>query len=161
MFTITTSDTSTGKILGTRQLDTRAECIEWVRANVEEGRYHQVDEDPKPCRECGDPCDYSFYSLCKECRFSLNDAVKAARKVIRSAKRNGNPVVAVNDGEDRITGNERTLLEAVHSVDSSHLIFESGAWAWIVGGNDSEAECVADYNTSLETIIEDANLRED
>lgn len=161
MFTITTTDTSTGKILGTFKLETRTECLEWVRANVTEGRYHQVDEDPKPCRECGELCESQWSSYCKSCQFSLSEAVKASRKIIRSAKRHGNPVVSVWDGEDTIKGNERALLEAVHSVDFSRLQFQSGAWVAVICGEETEAECIPDYTLSVEMIVDDANLKDD
>lgn len=161
MFTVTTTNVATSEIVKTVSRETRTECIEWVRENLAEGEEFKIKEDAKPCRECGEPCDFNFLAYCKECRFTLNTAVKAARKVIRSAKRNGNPVTSVDDGGDIIKGNERALLEAVHSVDFSRLILQSGAQVAIVSGNESEADCIADYNVSLESIIEDANLRED
>lgn len=141
---------------------TRPECIEWVRNNIDPMDTNwSIKEDAKPCRECGELCESQWSSLCRSCQFKLNDAVKAARKIIRSAKRHGNPVVSVWDGEDTIKGNERELLEAVHSVDQCHLYTESGAWVFVVAGNESEADCIADYNVSLEAIIEDANLRDE
>lgn len=111
------------------------------------------------CRKCGEEKRFRFAPLCNTCSFKMNPSVKAARKVIRSAKRHGNPVVSVNDGGDIIHGNEKTLLEAVHSVDTSLLIFQSGASALIVG-NETEADCMADWNVSVDQIIEDANLSE-
>lgn len=159
MFTVSTTNVHVDDIKTVR-FETRAECINWIRENLTPADEFRIKEDPKPCRECGEPCDYSFYAHCKECRFSLNDSVKAARKVIRSAKRNGNPVVSVDDGGDIIKGNERALLEAVHSVDFSRLILTSGAQVAIASGNESEADCIADYHSSIEAIIEDANLRE-
>ena len=161
MFTVTTTNVATHDIVKSVTLESHAACIEWVRENLAEGEDFKIKEDPKPCRECGELCESRWSSLCRSCQFSLNDAVKAARKIIRSAKRNGNPVVAVNDGGDIVKGNERTLLEAVHSVDVSRLILQSGAQVLIIGGNESEADCIADYNTSLEAIIEDANLRDE
>lgn len=113
------------------------------------------------CPECGEEKKYSFTYYCEDCSFRKNDAVKASRKIIRSAKRAGDPVVAVWDGGENIKGNERELLEAVHSVDESVLKLESGARVWIVAGNESETDCVPDYSTSIEGIISDANLKEE
>ena len=122
----------------------------------------QSDNPVAPmCDECGEPREYRFFAYCKACQFRMDLAVKTARKIIRSAKRNGNPVISVNDGGELITGKERDLLEAVHSVDSSTLNFKDGQFAWIVGGNESEADTLADYSGSIEHIIEDANLREE
>lgn len=157
MFTVITADQPQAA-----RFDTRTECIQWVRENIDPmDTGWSIKEDAKPCRECGEPCESTWSSYCKSCQFSLSEAVKASRKVIRSAKRNGNPVVSVWNGEDEIKGKERELLEAVHSVDQCHLYTESGAWVFVVAGNESEADCIVDYNVSLEAIIEDANLKDD
>lgn len=113
------------------------------------------------CSECGEQKEFHFIYYCDACSFKKNDAVKASRKIIRSAKRHGNPVIAVWDGGETIKGNERELLETVHGVDVSKLILKSGAQVLIVGGNESEVDCVSDYHMSIEDIITDANLKED
>ena len=120
-----------------------------------------IKEDAKPCRECGELCESQWSTLCRPCQFKLSEAVKASRKIIRSAKRHGNPVVSVWDGEDTIKGNERELLEAVHSVDFSRLTLQSGAWVAVICGEETEADCIPDYSLSIENIVDDANLRED
>lgn len=113
------------------------------------------------CPQCGEQKKYSFTYYCDACSFKNDDSVKASRKIIRSAKRHGNPVVAVWDGGETVKGNERELLETVHGVDVSKLILESGAQVLIVAGNESEVDCVSDYHMSIEDIITDSNLKED
>lgn len=113
------------------------------------------------CADCGEQKKYSFMYYCEDCSFRNNLSVKASRKIIRSAKRHGNPVVSVDDGGDIITGNEKTLLEAVHSVDFSRLNFQSGHQVSIVSGNESESDSVPDYHTALEDIVTSANLNEE
>ncbi len=140
----------------------RTECIDWARENIDPMDTNwSIKEDAKPCRECGELCESQWSSLCRSCQFKLNDAVKAARKIIRSAKRHGDPVISVWDGGDTITGNERELLEAVHSVDFSRLTLQSGAWVSVICGEETEADCIPDYSLSIEKIVDDANLRED
>lgn len=135
----------------------RAVLIPQLRANPKLSyKYREIGF----CPDCGEEKEYVSMYYCKLCSFRNNDAVKASRKIIRSAKRHGDPVVSVWDGGERIKGNERDLLEAVHSVDESVLILESGAKVWIVAGNESEVECVPDYSVSIEEIISDANLKE-
>lgn len=113
------------------------------------------------CPECGEEKEYSFMYYCKACSFRKSDAVKASRKIIRSAKRHGDPVVSVWDGGEYIEGNERELLETVHGVDTSRLVFQSGATVLVIAGNESECDCICDYSVSLEAIVEDANLKEE
>lgn len=113
------------------------------------------------CPQCGEQKKSHFTYYCDACSFKNDDTVKASRKIIRSAKRHGNPVVAVWDGGETIKGNERELLETVHGVDVSKLILESGAQVLIVGGNESEVDCVSDYHMSIEDIITDAKLKDE
>lgn len=113
------------------------------------------------CPDCGEEKEYVSMYYCKSCSFRNSDAVKASRKIIRSAKRHGNPVVSVWDTEDYVEGNERDLLEAVHSVDTSRLVFESGATVLVIAGNESESDCICDYSMSVEAIVKDANLKEE
>ena len=144
-----------------REFSSRDDAMAVVRERVAQtDQYFDFDlKETTFCRECGEEKRYRFVPLCNTCTFKMSPSVKAARKVIRSAKRHGNPVVSVNDGGDVIHGNEKTLLEAVYSVDTSHLIFQSGASALIVG-NETESDCLADCNMSVIQIIEDANLSE-
>lgn len=117
-----------------------------------------LNEDLKQCNLCEELRDFNFLPLCKACRFRENLAVKASRKIIRSAKRHGNPVVKVDDGGDIITGSERDLLEAVHSVDFSTLYLQDGQFVSVVGGNESETDTIANHSGSIEDIITDAKL---
>ena len=113
------------------------------------------------CPECGEEKEYSSMYYCEDCSFRNSDAVKASRKIIRSAKRHGDPVVSVWDGGEYIKGNERELLETVHGVDTSRLVFQSGATVLVIAGNESEVDCICDYSLSLEEIVNDANLKEE
>lgn len=113
------------------------------------------------CPDCGEQKEYVSMYYCKSCAFRNSVAVKASRKIIRAFKKAGNPIVKVWDGDDYITGKERDLLEAVHSVDTSYLYTESGAHVLIVAGNESEADCVCDWSTSIDGIMRTVNLLEE
>ena len=81
------------------------------------------------------------------------EIVKRLFKALAAA---GNPVVNVWDGEE---DNPVTTLEEVYEVvfnlDQSHLFTESGAWVFLVSGNDWDM--ISDYNVSLEDAIKPVN----
>lgn len=111
------------------------------------------------CPECGEEKRWNSASYCSDCSFRLDPAVKASRKIIRALKQI-DPVVSVWDGGETITGIERDLLEAVHSVDDSTLRTKSGAFIRIVG-NHTEVDCVADYSMSLDPVLSQVTLRDE
>ena len=113
------------------------------------------------CRYCDEVREYEFMSACESCRFKKSEAVKASRKIIRAFKKAGDPIVKVWDGEEYITGNERDLLETVHSVDYSSLYSESGGFVCVVAGNESEADCIYDWSMSIDGIMRTVNLKEE
>lgn len=113
------------------------------------------------CPDCGEQKEYVSMYYCKSCAFRNSVAVKASRKIIRAFKKAGDPIVKVWDGEEYITGNERDLLEAVHSVDYSSLYTESDGFICIVAGNESEADCVYDWTMSIDGIMHTVNLLEE
>lgn len=136
----------------------RAVLIPQLRANPNlKYKYKEIGF----CPDCGEQKEYVSMYYCKSCSFRNSGAVKASRKIIRSAKRHGNPVVSVWDGGERIKGSEREMLEAVHSVDTSRLVFESGATVLVIADNESETDCICDYSLSVEEIVKDANLKEE
>lgn len=92
----------------------------------------------------------------------------ATRKVFRACKRAGDPVVSVWDGEDdNPVSTETGAMEVVVSVEFSRLYLESGASILVVGGNESETDCIADWSAkddagldAIETIVDSAKLKD-
>ena len=87
-------------------------------------------------------------------RYTANLPAEAAivRKIVRTLKAAGTPVVQVHDGEEFITvkGEEETL-EAVFAVDMARLYTADGRWVLIILGNGWDA--LSDYSVSLEDIL--------
>lgn len=145
-----------------REFSTREEAMTIVKARVEAANsaIPFTIKETSFCEDCGEEKRYSFMSYCEDCSFRLNPAVKASRKIIRALKLAGDPVVKVYDGEENVKGKERDLLEAVHSVDDSTLYTQSGAFIRIIGGNESECDCVADWSMSIDETMKTVHLND-
>lgn len=78
---------------------------------------------------------------------------RLVRKVVRALKAAGSPVVSVWDGEeDCPVKSEKDVLSLVFNLDQAWLKVESGAWVFLVLGNEWDVIC--DYSVSLEEPLE-------
>lgn len=81
---------------------------------------------------------------------------KIVKKVFKAMAKAGNPVVSVWDGEE---DHPATTLEEVNTyvfnLDQAHLYTKSGAWVFLVLGN--EWDTISDYNVSLEEALQPVN----
>lgn len=92
----------------------------------------------------------------KECMEHNHIEAKIVRKIIRALKAAGNPVVSVFDFEEDVpVRTEREIFREVFNLDESYLRTKSGAYIWIVLGN--EWDCIIDYNVSLEDTLKPIN----
>lgn len=74
------------------------------------------------------------------------------RKIIRSLKAAGTPIVSVWDGgESHPVRTERDIFEWVFNLDECHLYTESGSWVFFVMGN--EWDCLVDHTVDLEDAL--------
>lgn len=78
------------------------------------------------------------------------------RRIIRSLKEAGNPVVSVWDGEEseKVT-TEAEIMALVFNLDQCHLYTETGAFVFLVLGEGWDT--IADYNVSLEDALKPVN----
>lgn len=77
-------------------------------------------------------------------------------RVINALRASGNPVIAVYDTEDETPAHtNEEIAELVFDLDEAYLITQSGAWVFMVNGN--EWDTISDYNVSLEEALKPVN----
>lgn len=74
------------------------------------------------------------------------------RKVVRTLKAAGNPVVKVNDGYEEVeTSTEKGILAEVFNLDEVSLITEDGSFVFLTMGEGYDLIC--DHSISLEDTL--------
>lgn len=99
---------------------------------------------------------FDFAQFIKDAIANSPAEATIVRKVWKALKDAGNPVVSVWDGvESTPVATRQELLEQVFNLDQAWLYTKSGAFVFIVMGNEWDA--LADYNVSLEEALAPVN----
>jgi len=74
------------------------------------------------------------------------------RKIIRSLKAAGSPIVSIWDGEEKMkVRTEAEILEGVFNLDEAVLYTESGSYVFVVMGQSWDT--LTDYTLDLEEAL--------
>jgi hypothetical protein len=78
------------------------------------------------------------------------------RKIIKTMRDAGNPIVKVDDREEVINvATTDEIIEAAFAVEEVFLIMKHGGWVRFILGN--EWDCLVDYTLSIEDALKPVN----
>ena len=81
---------------------------------------------------------------------------KVLRKIVKTFKDAGNPIVAINDTEEVVEVTTlRSIQEVVFNLDECYLITQSRDWIRFILGNEWDVIC--DYTLGIEDTLKPVN----
>lgn len=81
---------------------------------------------------------------------------KIVRRIVRELAAAGTPIVSVWDGEESTPATKpKEIVALAANLDQLHLYTATGAWVFIVNGNEWDA--LSDYTVSLEAALARVN----